>query len=149
MIEQLAKLLGISDKIEKTIDQDLANAKATIVDLTARLESDRQAVIQARADLGTATQTIGSLQTKIAELEAAAITSAAAFTAQTAALAAKTETAVAIRAASITAAQGVPPLAIKPEGDPAAGKSKALDPKLSHRERLIASIETAINPNPS
>src|SRR6476620_6578575 len=112
MIEDIKQLLGISNKIQATLETDLVAARKQVADLTAVLETERAAVVQIKADLATATQTIGSLQAKIVELETAATTAAADAAAAATALAAKTDTTVAIRAANVVASQGVPPLAI-------------------------------------
>jgi len=69
MIEDIKQLLGISTKIQATIDTDLVAARKQVTDLTAALETERAAAVQAKADLATASQTIGSLQAKIVELE--------------------------------------------------------------------------------
>jgi len=144
MIEDIKQLLGISTKIQATIDTDLVAARKQVTDLTAALETERAAAVQAKADLATASQTIGSLQAKIVELENAAIAATATAAAAATALIASTDTTVAIRAATITASQGVPPLAIKPVAEqPAAGKQ--IDPKLTGRDRLIAHTAAQLN----
>jgi chromosome segregation ATPase len=145
MIEELKQVLGISNKIQTHIETDLVAARKQVTDLTAALETERTAAVQLKADLATATQTIGSLQAKIVELENAAIAAAATAAAAAPALAASTDTNVAIRAATITASQGVPPLAIKPAAEQPATDGKPIDPKLKGRARLIAHTEAQLN----
>ena len=144
MIEDIKQLLGISTKIQTAIDTDLVAARKQVTDLTAALETERAAGAQAKADLATASQTIGSLQAKIVELQAERAASILLAEKAATDLAASTDTKVAIRAATITASQGVPPLAIKPVAEqPAAGKQ--IDPKLTGRDRLIAHTAAQLN----
>jgi len=145
MIEDIKALTGNVGKIAATIDQALASSQKQVTDLTVALETDRQAYALARADLATAKALVASQGAEIATLKATVETQAsdaAALAAATIASAAKVDSTVAVRAAAITATQGVPPLAIKPDAAPA-GNGQAAS-KLKGREKLSAAIETQL-----
>jgi hypothetical protein len=145
MIQDIKDLTSHVGKISATIDQALASSQKQVTDLTVALETDRQAYALARADLATAKALVASQGAEIATLKATIETQAsdaAALAAATAASAAKVDSTVSVRAAAITATQGVPPLAIKPDAAPA-GNGQAPS-KLKGREKLSAAIETQL-----
>ena len=119
-----APAAGISDEVRAEISTGIATA----------LEPINAELIQAKADLATAKQTIGSLQTastakdtKIAELEATIANPKG-----------KIELVAAAKAIEIAGAQGVPALAVKPVENPAAPASASAG--LKGRARLEAGI---------
>jgi hypothetical protein len=145
MIQDIKDLTANVGKISATIDQALASSQKQVSDLTVALETDRQAYALARADLATAKALVASQGVEISTLKATIATQAsdaAALASATAASAAKVDSTVSVRAAAITATQGVPPLAIKPDAAPTDAAQAAS--KLKGREKLSAAIETQL-----
>jgi len=98
-------------------------------ELEAAAQTQLAELSQARADLTTAKQTIGTLETaaKAHAAQVAKLTSdLAAAEAKLATVPAQVETAAAAKSVQIAASQGIPPLEIKPVASPgAATKSQA------------------------
>lgn len=110
---------------------DLTTQLAALpAELEAEFESNAAELTQTKSDLSTAKQTIGSLETA-AKLHAAQVARLTADLserdARLAEVPTQIETLAAAKAVQQVASQGVPPIAIKPAGDPqttAPAKSK-------------------------
>lgn len=108
--EEISRLEGIvADR-----DAALAEAQTRIATLETAPKGDAQVV----ADLATARQTIGTLETQVKKLT----TDVEAAKSEAVTAKAEAEKVASQKAAAITAAQGQPPIDNKPSGNPTATK---------------------------